>query len=191
MKARKKDILTIPNLISLLRLLMIPVYIILYVNADTACDYAVAAAVLALSCITDMADGWIARKFHMISDIGIVLDPIADKGTQGAVIICLAIDFPVLWALFGLLLVKESFQFFAGLACYRKGKMMKGALMSGKICTVALFVSLIALILFHETVTPLCVTIITVTDALFMLNAFIRYGVAYQKQIPLIRDIGK
>lgn len=170
---------------------MIPVYVLLYVRADSACDYAVAAAVLALSCFTDMVDGWIARKFHMISDIGIVLDPIADKATQGTVIICLAIDFPVLWALFGLLLIKEAFQFFAGLACYCKGKMMKGALMSGKICTVVLFVSLIALILFHETIAPLCVTLITVTDALFMLNAFIRYGIAYRKQIPLIRDIGK
>ena len=83
----KKDILTIPNLLSLFRLLMIPVIVWLYVKEK---NYYAAAAMVLISGATDIADGIIARKFNMISDFGKILDPMADKLTQGALIICLS-----------------------------------------------------------------------------------------------------
>lgn len=186
---KKTEILTIPNFISFFRLIMIPIYIVLYLNAESFGQYALAAAVLAFSCLTDMVDGKIARKFHMVSKLGIVLDPIADKATQGSVLICIAIEYPIVWSLLALFAVKEAFQFTAGFLFYRKGKMMQGALISGKVCTAVLFVSLIALILFHDSLSPLCVGIVTAVDGAFMLNAFINYLIAYSKQVPLIRDI--
>ena len=64
----KKDILTIPNLLSLFRLLMIPVIVWLYVKEK---NYYAAAAMVLISGATDIADGIIARKFNMISDFGV------------------------------------------------------------------------------------------------------------------------
>ena len=75
----KKEILTIPNLLSFFRLILIPGYMILYIRAQSAQDYFLAGCVLAFSCLTDMADGKIARKFNMVSDFGKFLDPLADK----------------------------------------------------------------------------------------------------------------
>ena len=126
----KKEIFTIPNLLSLFRLVLIPVYIILYLNATDAADYILAAAILAVSCITDMIDGKIARHFNLISTVGKILDPVADKATQFSLIICLALKYPVLWYLVALFVIKEGFMLIAGGLRLKKGKMLKGALMS-------------------------------------------------------------
>jgi len=83
----KRDIFTIPNMLSLFRLLLIPVYIVIYLNAQKPADYYLAAAILAVSCLTDLIDGKIARHFNMISTTGQILDPLADKATQLTLII--------------------------------------------------------------------------------------------------------
>ena len=97
MKNWKKDILNIPNLLSLFRLLLIPVYITIYLRAQDKADYFLAASILAVSCLTDMIDGQIARRFNMITDLGKLLDPIADKLTQFALVLCLSLRHPVLY----------------------------------------------------------------------------------------------
>jgi len=75
---KRDQILTIPNLLSLVRLLMIPMIIWLYCEKE---DYVAAAVMIVLSGLTDIADGIIARKFHLVSDLGKILDPVADKLT--------------------------------------------------------------------------------------------------------------
>ena len=85
----KKEILTIPNLLSLFRLVLIPVYVTIYLNAKETTDYFIAAMILAVSCLTDLVDGKIARHFNMISTLGKILDPLADKATQFTLIIWL------------------------------------------------------------------------------------------------------
>ena len=82
MKNLKKEIFTIPNLLSLFRLVLIPVYVVIYLNARAPEDYFLAGGILAVSCLTDLVDGKIARHFNMISTVGKVLDPVADKSTQ-------------------------------------------------------------------------------------------------------------
>ena len=176
----KKDICSIPNLLSLLRLILIPVYITIYLNAREAADYYLAAGILAVSCLTDLIDGKIARHFNMITSLGKVLDPLADKLTQFALILCLAlkVESSLLWYLIGLFVLKESFQLIAGGIRLRKGIMLKGALFSGKICTTILFVSLIAMVMMPDM--PLkTVNFITIVDAVFLLIAFVHYAVAY------------
>ena len=121
MKNWKKEIVTIPNLLSLFRILLIPVYMLIYLNAATMENYAVAAAILAVSCLTDMIDGKIARKFNMISTLGKILDPLADKATQFTLIICLSVKHPVLWALIALFIIKEGFQLIACIVTLRHG----------------------------------------------------------------------
>lgn len=87
-------ILTVPNLLSALRLCMVPLFLWIYLGLD---EPLWAAGLLVLSGITDTVDGWIARKFHQVSNLGKALDPFADKVTQIAVVTCLSIRFPRLW----------------------------------------------------------------------------------------------
>ncbi len=174
----KKEILTIPNLLSMFRLVLIPVYIAIYLNAENAADYYLAAGILAVSCLTDMIDGKIARHFNMISSFGKILDPLADKATQFTLIICLNIKYKFLWYLVALFVLKESFQLIAGGINLRKGRMLKGALISGKICTTILFVSLILLVMLPNLSADV-VKIIAVVDAIFMMIAFAEYVIAY------------
>ena len=174
----KKEIWTIPNLLSLFRLVLIPVYVIVYLNARDNFDYYIAAGILAVSCLTDLIDGKIARHFNMISTVGKILDPLADKITQFALIVCLSMSYPVLWYLVGLFVVKESFQLIAGGINLRKGRMLKGALLSGKVCTTILFISLIIMVMIPQ-LSDNTVAIIAVIDAAFMLISFGNYLFTY------------
>ena len=176
----KKDICSIPNLLSLLRLILIPVYVTIYLNARDATDYYLAGGILAVSCLTDLIDGKIARHFNMITSLGKFLDPLADKLTQFTLILCLAlkVEKSLLWYLIGLFVLKESFQLIAGGIRLRRGIMLKGALFSGKICTTILFVSLILMVMMPEMPLKL-INIITIVDAVFLLIAFVHYAVAY------------
>ena len=176
----KKEIWTIPNLLSLFRLALIPVYITIYLNASSSSDYFIAAAILAVSCLTDLIDGKIARRFNMVSTIGKILDPLADKLTQFSLIMCLALKHSFLWYLVGLFVVKESFQLIAGGINLKRGRRLKGALLSGKICTAVLFVSLIVMVLIPE-LNPNIVNFITVIDLCFMLISFTNYLITYFK----------
>ena len=184
----KKEILTIPNLLSLFRLLLIPVYVVIYLNATEPVHYYIAAAILAVSTLTDMIDGKIARHFNMSSTVGQVLDPLADKATQFTLTVCLAITYKVLWIIAGLIFVKEIFQLVAMCVFYRKGKMLSGALLSGKICTTILFISLILLVLLPD-ISNTAVLIIAALDGIFLLIAFIDYIITYARQTPMIKDI--
>jgi len=174
----KKEIFTIPNLLSMFRLVLIPVYIAIYLDAESATDYYLAAGILAVSCLTDMIDGKIARHFNQISSIGKILDPLADKATQFTLIICLNFKYRFLWYLVILFVLKESFQLIAGGINLHKGRMLKGALISGKICTTILFVSLIILVMLPN-ISANIVKVIAFIDAIFMLIAFVEYVIAY------------
>ena len=174
----KKEILTIPNLLSLFRLVLIPVYMVIYLQAQKPSDYVIAGVILAISCLTDMIDGKIARAFNMITTLGKFLDPLADKLTQFALLICLGIRYPVLWAVFSLFVLKELFQLFAGIIAARKGYILKGALYSGKICTTVLFVSLVAMVLFPN-LTSFTIDIIALVDGVFLMVAFADYFITY------------
>lgn len=177
----KKEIFSIPNLLSIFRLALIPVYVAIYLNARNTTDYYLAAAILAVSCLTDMIDGQIARHFNMITTVGKVLDPLADKVTQFTMVICLSIKYPVLWVLIVLIFVKEIFQLVAGILRFKKGKMLKGAQITGKICTTVLFISLIILVMIPK-IDPTIVTWITVVDSLFLLIAFADYAMVYRRK---------
>lgn len=177
----KKQVFTIPNILSLFRLLLIPVYIHIYMNAQSTTDYHLAAAILAVSCLTDAVDGQIARRFNMITAVGKVLDPLADKVTQFTLIVCLAMRHPVLWSIIGLFVAKELFQLIAGYIIVRHGRILKGAQISGKICTSILFVSLTLLVLVPD-IHYNWVLGITIVDGLFLLIAFVDYIFVYVRK---------
>ena len=184
----KKDIFTIPNLLSLFRLVLIPVYATVYLNATQNYQFILAGFILAVSCLTDMIDGKIARKYGMITTLGKVLDPLADKLTQLTLTICLSMKYPVLYPVLGLFIMKELFQLVIGVVFLRKGKMLPGALLAGKVCTTILFISLIALVLLPN-IDPAAVTVIAVIDVLFLAVSFMSYAMAYFGKNVKVRDI--
>lgn len=174
----KKEIFTIPNLLSFFRLILIPVYMVIYLRAQDVRDYFTAGTILAISCLTDMVDGKIARTFNMITTFGKFLDPLADKLTQFSLLLCLAVRYPVLWAVFALFVLKELFQLFAGILTARHGYILKGALISGKVCTTVLFVSLVSMVLFHNMDSSI-VSTIAMVDGVFLMVAFADYFITY------------
>ena len=184
----KQEILTVPNLLSLFRLLLIPVYMVIYLSASQPRDYFAAGTVLAISCLTDAVDGKIARKFNQITHVGKVLDPFADKATQFVLTVCLSLRYPVLTPVLILFLIKECFQLAACIISFRKGKMLPGALRAGKVCTAVFFVSLITLVLFPELDSRI-VDAIAVLNGAFLLISFISYILAYYGKNTKVQDV--
>ena len=183
----KREVFTIPNMLSLFRLLLIPVYTIIYLNARELQDYFLAASILAVSCLTDMIDGKIARHFDMISNVGKVLDPLADKLTQLSLTVCLSVRYPILRGVLILFVIKELFQVITVYVMFRKGKVLPGALFAGKICTTVLFVSFIILILMPSLPMKV-VTVIALVDAAFLANACINYFLAFFGKNQKLQD---
>ena len=154
----KKELLSIPNLMGYFRLIMIPVFVWLYLKASTDADYYRAAIVMGISSITDMFDGMIARKFNMITEFGKFLDPLADKLTHGAILLCLV-----------LFVLKEGFMLIMGAIKLREGKKLNGAKWFGKCCTALLFVVLFLLLLFpHMSLVTVNVLILLCAAAMFI-----------------------
>lgn len=184
----KKELLTIPNLLSLFRLVLIPVYVVIYLNAKTPEDYYLAAGILAVSCLTDLIDGKIARHFNMISNVGKILDPFADKVTQFTMVVCLAVKKPVLWILIALFVVKESFQLIAGFLIVRKGKILTGALLEGKISTTVLFITLVLMVLIPN-MGDVWVNVLTALDCVCLLISFAGYLRVYTTRSSMIQEL--
>ena len=136
---RKQEILTLPNLLSFLRILMIPQIIWLYCGKQ---DDLLTFLMLVLSAVTDVADGIIARKFDLVSDFGKALDPVADKLTQIATMGCLLSRFPYMWLPLGVLVAKEAFTGGMSLYAVKKSGQVKGADWHGKLCTVLLYAAM-------------------------------------------------
>ena len=99
-----KNCITIPNMLSVFRLILIPFFVYAYCVEQ---NFWKTAALLALSGISDTADGYIARRFNMVSDLGKIIDPVADKLTQAAMLLCLLTRYPLMLLPLLLLTFKE------------------------------------------------------------------------------------
>jgi cardiolipin synthase len=150
MKGLFKNCWTIPNLISVIRILLIPLFGYLFYNDEKI----IAVLVLAISGLTDMFDGKIARKFNQISDLGKVLDPVADKLTQITIAVMLLIDFksaqnPIINALgwvFLVFLIKEAVMIVGGLIMLLLNIRPGAAEFWGKAATVVFYVGMVIII---------------------------------------------
>ena len=143
----KKEILTIPNLLSFFRLILIPVYMTIYLKASEPSDYLIAGVILAISCLTDMVDGKIARKFNMITTFGKFLDPLADKllTIAAMTVFCEWGIFPA-WALV-IVLTREFAVTGLRLVAVGKGKVIAAG-WSGKVKTASTMIGLCVMMAF-------------------------------------------
>ena len=172
----RKQLFTIPNLLSLLRLCMIPLIIWLYCTQK---NYALTAVVLVLSGLTDMVDGYIARRFNMVTDLGKALDPVADKLTQASVMFCLLSRFRMMLVPLLLLIFKEVCNGVMSLVVIKKTGKVCGADWHGKVCTwllyAMMFVHIVCFDISREWTTALigiCVIMMTVSFALYMVRNY-------------------
>lgn len=156
MKSNIKELfsgcLTIPNLLSVIRIALIPVFGVLYYNGNILW----AVVILFLSGLTDFFDGKIARKFNQISALGKVLDPVADKMTQITIAIVLYLQFrgssdetikAFSWV-FLIFLAKEALMVIGGGLMIAFGLRPGAAEMPGKVATFVFYAVMIIIIAF-------------------------------------------
>ncbi|WP_322174149.1 CDP-alcohol phosphatidyltransferase family protein [Acutalibacter caecimuris] len=135
-------ILTIPNAMSALRIVVVPFFAVYYLRGQLPA----AVGFLLLSGLTDMLDGWVARRFNQVTDLGKMLDPFADKLTQGVVALCVAVRFPAIRPLLALFIFKELFMLCCAAVLLKKHKRPCAAKWYGKVATVMFYVSVSAIV---------------------------------------------
>ncbi len=146
---KDKRIATIPNLISLARLACVPVFLYLLWGSENP---AMAAWLLALLGATDWVDGWISRKFNQGSELGKILDPVADRALllTGALVLLVEEVPGSVKVMVALVLVRESLIALVTVALALAGARRIDVVWSGKAGTFAVMFSLPMLLLAHH-----------------------------------------
>lgn len=166
--------MTIPNILTLIRMCLVPIYLILFYCEDT---HLVAAVVFVLASLTDVADGYLARKLNASTKWGQLMDPLADKCMQVAVILSLfTAKLVPIWFIL-LLIVKEVTMIAGSIFLYSKKTYVK-ANKVGKLNTVFLFL-VMTLLLFFPTMPVVLKNILLGCSATLTLLAAVSYIYLY------------
>ena len=173
-------VFTVPNVISMFRLLLIPVFVIMYFADTVESHFVYAVVIIVVAGISDIADGVIARKFSLITPLGKILDPLADKLMQATVLVCLSIDHSGVIPMTVVLFVKEIFMAVAGLMFFAKQNKPYSSRWWGKLST-SLIIFTVALVIFADIVSFVPAWLVTafiwisVASMVFSLAAYIFY----------------
>lgn len=154
---------------------MIPLYIYLYLNANSVRDYYTAAGILVLSGITDALDGFIARKTGQITDLGKALDPLADKLTQIAVVGAMSIKNSYILPLLILFVLKEFYLLLNNLILMKKNILMDGAMWFGKLATLIFYLAMFILVVYPDITKAWAIYLVWLT-AIFQMISFFGYS---------------
>ena len=167
----------IPNIISFMRILLIPFFIWLMVKGDTF----LAAIILAISGLNDLLDGYLARRFNWVSQLGKVLDPIADKLTQVTVCIIFLVKMRLYWPFFAILLAKDLVMLIMGGLLVKKGAKIEGAKWFGKVVTTLFYIVMVAILFIPTMPQWLIITLLSIVTfcaiiaGLLYIPDFLRY----------------
>lgn len=175
----QKKIITIPNILSFFRLCLIPVIIWLYCYKE---EYLGALLVLTLSGITDVADGYIARRWNMISDFGKAFDPVADKLTQMGVLVCFITHFPHMMIALVFLIIKEVFTGISSLITIKKTNSVMGAAWHGKLTIVSLYFMMAVHLVWYDVPFPVSLLLVGICIGI-MIMSFILYFIRNIKAV--------
>ena len=138
--------MSIPNMISIGRIFLVPVFALLYTQGKVMA----AMGVLLLSAASDVLDGAIARHFHMETELGRALDPVADKLIQAAMMLCALWRTPSVWLLLGLHILRELCLGIMRLHVLRITGHVYSAKWYGKLCTACVYAVMIAALAFPQ-----------------------------------------
>lgn len=181
MKLDKKHIFTIPNILSAFRIILAFVFLIIFYQSGFFRKEEFIN--LYYSSFRDhcFLDGKIAPgNFNMVSELGKILDPVADKVTQGILILCLMKEYPLLKWLFALFAVKEAFMGIVGAKALKKTAHNDGAMWYGKVCTAIFYLVMFILLLIPDIPVNIANILIFVCS-FFMALSFILYSKRYRE----------
>ncbi|MFW5648264.1 MAG: CDP-diacylglycerol--glycerol-3-phosphate 3-phosphatidyltransferase [Candidatus Alkaliphilus sp. MAG34] len=174
--------MNLPNIITALRFALIPLFVkVFFSSLERSLLYSV--LIFLLAGITDILDGYIARKYNIITKWGQAMDPLADKLVQLTVLICFTIkQFIPLWVIivYG---IKELLMVFGGIFLYtKKDKMVLPANSYGKIATVVFYIAILA-VAFNSRYDKLLM-IVAVLVALYAFVQYVIIGIKYIRRAP-------
>ena len=172
-----KDLLTVPNALSFLRILLITPFVAFFVTEH----YVAAAITIAVSGLTDCFDGMIARRFHQESEFGKVLDPLGDKLTLIAIGVCLIFIEPTVLPLLIAMVLKDTLMIIGGVIIIKKGIIPLKSVWYGKVSTILFYVTVGAIVLmwilkYDNPVLKLCMLGVTLA---LMLYALVMYTIKF------------
>ena len=169
-------VMNLPNLLTVIRFFLIPVFVFVYSSGSRIA----AAAILAVSGLTDILDGYIARKYNMITKWGKAFDPVADKLTQITVAFCISLSgHTIMWFVFGFLVFKELIMVLGGIKLYKKSDVVIGANWYGKAATLIFYIVFFVLILFGRNLSELSKYMLATAAVALSIFAFIRYIILF------------
>lgn len=189
-----KDLMTIPNALSFIRIILITPFVAFFVAAKYITNnYIPAIIILAISGISDLLDGMIARKFHQESELGKVLDPLADKLTLIAVGVCLIFLQPYVLPLMIIMVLKDTLMIIGGTIIINKGVIPPKSSWYGKASTFMFYISVGMVVLmeiFKYKNETLSLTVLGVTAGM-MIFSLVNYAIIFfkiQKQLKEKED---
>lgn len=145
--------MNVPNFLTTLRLFMVPAFVIVYFQGESW--HLLAAGIFVLAALTDVLDGYLARKWNQITDFGKLADPLADKMMQLSALVCLYMGGRIRGWILLIYAVKETLQIVGGLRLLNIRKYVVYSKWSGKIATVLLFVMITVIIVTNEQQLPI------------------------------------
>lgn len=170
---------SVPNVISLIRLAIIPFMVWFYLEGKLVW----AVAMVAISGLSDAIDGYIARHFNQITPLGKVLDPVADKLTQIALGVCLVFSFPFVLPLVILLVIKDALMLFWGVRLLKAGQSPFSARWWGKVATIAFYIGVLVIMAFDDKMGITGVFVVSAVIFLLMSYSLLRYGIVFRDKI--------
>lgn len=173
LKRFKGEFFTVPNLLSYARIILIPFIVWTYFMKMKY----ISASLIVISGLTDCIDGYIARHYELITDFGKIIDPIADKLTQIAVVACLAYNYPMMLVLVGVLIFKELFVGLMGYLVLRATDIVDGAKWYGKMATIMFYLIIVLLLVIPMAVSTANILILFCLCA--MVISLVLYTVRY------------
>ncbi|WP_029505147.1 CDP-alcohol phosphatidyltransferase family protein [Lachnoclostridium phytofermentans] len=180
MKVTAKEVFNIPNILCYVRFLLIPCFVVSYLRAENSRDYYIAASFLLIAGITDLLDGYIARKFNQVTELGKAIDPIADKLTQTAILLCTMFRVKGMFLLVILFAVKECTMGICGFLLLKRNKKLDGAMWFGKVSTAVFYVTMLILIAF-PTMKVVWVNLLMIITGAFLALSFLLYIPVYAR----------
>ena len=168
----------IPNVLSLIRILLVGVF----VYCSFLVNVYVALGIFILAGFTDVLDGILARKFDWITNLGKILDPIADKSMQCTVLICMSIgaEHFIPWWVAAFFVIKEVLLGFGALFVFKKKDTVVSSKWFGKLAVCVFYAAIFVIITFKPS-KPVVILLSLITIG-FALGAFVSYIRNYTKK---------
>ena len=138
----------IPNILSVIRIIMTPVFIYLFFNYYEEQIY-LSLCVFLLAGVTDVIDGFLARRFNWTTDLGKFLDPLADKLMQCSVLVCFMIKGFIPWWITAMFVIKELFMICGAIIVLKKIKVTVKSNWYGKFTTMIFYAIAFAVFIFR------------------------------------------